>query len=156
MLIRLTPWSEPMRPLNTATLLLLLASSVVPAAVSAQQPNTVPNVNQSQTQNPPVQPERTPQQSDQARKEENRSAEDTRINRDWTTRRRGDDRMGMDYMRQRQMDRDEDRRTVGRNWRLDDDDMMDGRARYGNREMGRRIKTCIEYENGDEFCRYRD
>jgi len=63
--------------------------------------------------------------------------------------------MGMDYMRQRQMDRDEDRRTEGRNWR-DHDYLMDRRSRYGNREMGRRVKTCIEYENGDEFCRYRD
>ena len=61
----------------------------------------------------------------------------------------------MDRMRQRQMDRDEDRRTVGRNWRLDDDD-MDRRPRYGHRGPSRRIKTCIEYENGDEFCQYRD
>src|SRR5215203_2743902 len=119
-----------MRPSNIATFLFLLSGFVFPAAVSAQ-PNTAPNVNQPQTQNTPVQPERTPQQSDQARKQENRSAEELRpLNRDWTTRRRDDDRMNMEYMRQRQMDRDEDRRTVGRNWRLDEDDMMDRRARY--------------------------
>ena len=130
--------------------------------------DTTPNVNQPQTQSSPVQPERTPQQSDQARKQDNRSAEETRINRDWTTQQRGDDRMDMDRMRQRHMGRmmeqDENRRTVGRNWRRDDDDMDRG-PRYGDRSEGRdyneprprrRVKTCIEYENGDEYCRYRD
>lgn len=78
--------------------------------------------------------------------------------------------MDTDRMRQRQMgrmmDQDEDHQTTGRNWRRDDDDMDRGR-RYGSmdRSEGRysyelppraRVKTCIEYENGDEFCRYRD
>ena len=125
---------------------------------------------QSQAQSTPVQPERTPQQSDQSRDRERRSAEETRINRDWTTRQRGDDRMDKDQMRQRQMGRmdddDDDHRTMGRNWRRDDDDMNPGN-RYGHAERneGRyhynvrprpRVKTCLEYENGDEFCRYRD
>ncbi len=62
----------------------------------------------------------------------------------------------------RMMDQDEDRRTVGRNWRRDDDDMDRG-SRYGDREgrfgearPHRRVKICFEYDNGDEFCRYRD
>lgn len=125
---------------------------------------------QSQAQTTPVQPERTPQQSDQARDRERRSAEDTQINRDWTTRQRSDDRFDRERMRQRQMgrmmDQDDDHQTTGRNWRRDDDDMDRGR-RYGyaERNEGRyhydmrprpRVKTCVEYENGDEFCRYRD
>ncbi|OAF17327.1 hypothetical protein AXW67_09040 [Bradyrhizobium neotropicale] len=76
----------------------------------------------------------------------------------------------MDRMRQRQMgrmmDQDEDRQTTGRSWQRDDDDMDRGR-RYGSadRSEGRyyyevrpraRVKICVEYENGDEFCRYRD
>jgi len=147
--------------------IIVLLSSIVPAAVTAQQPDR-PSVNQSQTQNTPVQPERTPQQADQARKQDNRSAEETRINRDWTTQRRDDDRTDMDRLRQRNMGRtmeeDDDRRTVGRNWRRDDDDMDRG-PRYGDRSEGRysneawrrkRVKICIEYENGDEFCRYRE
>lgn len=165
---------------------LLLISGFVPFAASAQQ--TTPNADQApiqarpeqtpqqaeqgqaRTQNTPVQPERTPQQSDQARDRDRQSAEDTRVNRDWTTRQRAEDRMDMDRMRQRQMgrmmDQDEDHRTTGRNWHRDDDDMDRG-SRYGTagRNEGRyyyesapraRVKTCIEYENGDEFCRYRD
>ncbi|MET4220489.1 hypothetical protein ABIB00_005718 [Bradyrhizobium sp. LB14.3] len=172
-----------MRRSDLATLLFLL-SGFVPVTASAQQ--TTPDTNQSssqagpdrtpqqsgqsQTQNTPTQPDRTPQQSDQSRDRDRRSAEDTRINRDWTTRQRGEDRMDMDRMRQRQMgrmmDRDEDHQTTGRNWRRDDDDMDRGPG-YGsaNRSEGRnyhevrprpRVKTCLEYENGDEFCRYRD
>jgi len=172
---------------NIATILLVV-SSFVPLAASAQQ--TSPDVTQNspqarpeampqqpdqvQVQKAPVQPERTPQQSDQARDRDRQSAEDTRINRDWTVRQSSEDRMDMDRMRQmrrqmgRMMDQDEDHRTTGRNWRRDNDDMDRG-AEYGRRSEGRyegsysreirpyaRIKTCIEYENGDEFCRYRD
>lgn len=78
--------------------------------------------------------------------------------------------MDMDRMHQRHMgrmmDQDEDHQTTGRNWRRDDED-MDGGRRYGSVDRGEgryyrearprpRVKTCIEYENGDEFCRYRD
>jgi Mg-chelatase subunit ChlI len=133
-------------------------------------PTEVDRTPQSQAQSTPVQPERTPQQSDQVRDRERRSAEDTRINRDWTTRQRSEDRMDRDRMRQRQMERlmdqDDDHQTVGRNGRRDDDDMDRGhRYGYAERNEGRyhydlrqrpRVKTCLEYENGDEFCRYRD
>jgi hypothetical protein len=137
---------------------------------SPVQPERTPQQSgQAQTQNTPVQPERTPQQSDRARDGDRRSAEDARINRDWTTRQRSEERMDMDRTRQRQMGRmmdpDEDHRNMGRTWRRDYDD-MDGGPRYGSdRSEGRyyyeirprpRVKTCIEYENGDEFCRYRD
>jgi hypothetical protein len=54
---------------------------------------------------------------------------------------------------------------VGRNWQRDYDDTEHG-SRYGwaDRDENHyreprprsRIKTCVEYENGDEFCRYRD
>jgi hypothetical protein len=42
---------------------------------------------------------------------------------------------------------------------------MDRGRGYAERSEGRyyhdarprpRVKTCVEYENGDEFCRYRD
>ncbi|MGY3548967.1 MULTISPECIES: hypothetical protein [unclassified Bradyrhizobium] len=161
---------------------LLVVASLYPTTASAQQNERDANQSQSevqgerdpqrsdqaQAQNNPVQPERTPQQSDQSRERDRKSAEDTRINRDWTTRQRGEDRMDSDRIRQRQMgrmmDQDEDHRTVGRNWRLDDNDMDRGRG-YAERNEGRyyyearprpRVKTCVEYENGDEFCRYRD
>src|SRR3954468_12966381 len=89
---------------------LLVVSGFVPSAASAQQ--TVPDANQvpaqtrpeatspqpdqAQTQNAPVQPDRTPRQSDQARDSDGQAAEDTRLNRDWTTRRqRSEDHMDM-------------------------------------------------------------
>jgi hypothetical protein len=147
-------------------LLLLISGSAFPVAISAQQPDTKPAESQVQPQTSPVQPERTPQQSDQARQQDNRNAEGTRINPDWTTRQRNDERADME--RQRRMDRsdqDQDHRTVGRNWRRDDDEFGRG-SRYGSmdREGGRyyddrprrRVKTCTEYQNGDEFCQYRD
>lgn len=155
-----------MRRSKVATILFLLSGSIVPVAVSAQQPDTPNSKSQPQPQNTPVQPERTPQQSDQARKQDDRSAEDTRMNPNWTTQRRDDDRADMDRMRQRQMGRmmeqEDDRRWVGRNWRRDDDDTD---RRHGDRSEGRyynearprkRVKICVEYENGDEFCRYRE
>jgi hypothetical protein len=140
-----------------------------------QPERTQPQSSQAETQNTPVQPPRTPQQADQARERERRSAEDTRLNRDWTARQQSEDQMDMDRMRQRHMgrmmdqdrmgrmmDQDEDHRTIGRNWRLQDD--TDRSARYGWADRSEshyyrprsRVKTCVEYENGDEFCRYRD
>lgn len=141
-------------------MLFLISGSILPVAVSAQQPDTKQPESQAQPQTTPVQPERTPQQSDQAREQENRNAEATRINPNWTTRQRNDERADMD----RRGRMDQDNRTVGRNWHGDYDDERG--SRYGWTERGEdryrdsgprsRVKTCIEYENGDEFCRYRD
>ena len=136
---------------------LFLSSGLVSGFALAQQPETTPGSNENQTT--PVQPERTPQQSDQARERDRKSAEDTRVRRDWTTQQRDDDRM--DRMRQQHMGRmmeDMDHRTTGGNWRTQrDDEDMDRRSRYGDEDRPhRRVKICFEYENGDEFCRYRD
>ncbi|MBB4382941.1 hypothetical protein [Bradyrhizobium sp. SBR1B] len=113
----------------------------------------------NEAQTTPVQPERTPQQSEQVREQDRKSAEDTRIKRDWTAQQRDDDRMDMDRMRQRHMGREDmDHRTTGGNWRMQrDDDDMGRHLRYRDEDRPRRrIKICFEYENGDEFCRYRD
>jgi hypothetical protein len=80
----------------------------------------------------------------------------------------------------RMMDRmgrgmDWDHRKVGRDLRMrrDDDDVDRdrdrgyrgsdradregyGRAYYDEDRPRRRVKVCFEYENGDEYCRYRD
>jgi hypothetical protein len=147
--------------------LFLLSGSVLPVAVYAQQSDSKPNENQVQSpstpqvqpQSTPVQPERTQQQSDQARQQDKRNADDTRINPNWTTRQGNDERKDMD--RQRRADQDQDGRTVGRNWHRDFDEPERGSRyrdedRYYEPRPRRRIKTCVEYENGDEFCRYRD
>jgi hypothetical protein len=57
---------------------------------------------------------------------------------------------------------------VDRNLRMERDDRRDrgdgGWDRHYYRDSGsdfdddrgrRRVKTCVEYENGDEYCRYR-
>lgn len=138
---------------------LFLSSGLVSGFALAQQPDTTPGSNETQTT--PVQSERTPQQSDQARERDRKSAEDTRVRRDWTTQQRDDDRMGMDRMRQQHMGRmmeDMDHRTTGGNWRTQrDDEDVDRRSRYRDEDRPRRrVKLCFEYENGDEFCRYKD
>lgn len=152
-----------MRKSALATVL-LLSSSLVSGFAFAQQSEPAPGSNEVQTA--PVQPDRTPQQSDQARERDRKSAEDTRVKRDWTTQQRGEDRMGMDSMRQQRMGRmmeDMDHRTTGGNWRMQrDDEDMDRRQRFSDQRYAdenrprRRVKICFEYENGDEFCRYRD
>ena len=107
-----------MRNSATATVL-FLSSLLVSGFALAQQPETAPGSNETQTT--PVQPDRAPQQSDQARETERKSAEDTRVKRDWTTQ-RDEDRTGMDRMRRQQhmgrMMEDTDHRTTGGNWRM--------------------------------------
>ena len=129
----------------------------------AQNEMKSPSVAQPQTT--PVQPESTPQQSEQSRGQERKSAEDVQIGRDWRAQER--DRIGQNDERRmgREMDRDD--RTVGRNWRMrpdDDRDGRDGRSHYDEDRFYRhhddrsyrRVKVCTEYENGDEYCHYRD
>ena len=73
--------------------------------------------------------------------------------------------MIIDRIRQRLMEEREDHQSTGRNPRPDDKNMYPS-PRYGSADRGEgrsyyqtrpypRVKTCIEYENGDEFCRYR-
>ena len=146
-----------MRILVPATAL-FLSSSVIPTVVFAQQSLITPSTS---PQAAPVQPDRTPRQSDQARDRDGQRAEDTRVNQDWTTQQGDQDRMGMDRMRQKHMGRmmeDMGHCTTGRNCRMQrDDGDMDRRSRYSDEDLPhRRVKICFEYDNGDEFCRYRD
>jgi hypothetical protein len=152
-----------MRVFAVATVL-LLSSSLVPSF--AQNEGKSPALNQPQTT--PVQPELTPQQSDQAKEQNRQRADDTRVNRDWRAQQRDGENMERtgqnDAGRMRDMDRDmdRDRRTVGRSWRMHPDDDRDradregyGRGYYDEDRPQRRVKICVEYENGDEYCHYR-
>ena len=150
-----------MRVLAAATML-ILSSTLAPSF--AQQPGTAPAP--SQPQSVPVQPERSPQQSEQAREQEQKRGDDVRVGHDWRAQERddrGDRAMGG-------RDRDyRDDRTVGRSSRMDResdydrwDRDWDRRHHYRDRwsdlddDRGRRrVKICVEYENGDEYCRYR-
>jgi hypothetical protein len=95
------------------------------------------------------------QQSDQSREQERRSAEETRINRDWTTRQRGDYRMDQDRMRQRQgrmVEDDDDHHTTGRNWRRDDDEMNRNRYGYAERNEGRYGENLRPRRRSQDLC----
>jgi hypothetical protein len=151
-----------MRVIAVATML-LLSSSLVPsfAQDEAKSPGT------SQPQTVPVQPERTPQQSEQSREQDRQRAEDTRVGRDWRAQHRDGDNMGhmgqneMGQMRDKmRRDMDGDHRAVGRNRQMrPDDDRADrggyGRGYYDEDRPRRRVKVCVEYEDGDEYCHYR-
>jgi hypothetical protein len=138
---------------------------------SSLYPSFAQDQGNSQSSRPPqtvpVQPERSPQQSEQSREQDRQRAEDVRVGRDWRTEERdGDrtDRMGRNEAgrtrEQMGRDRDQNDRTVGRNWRMHPDDDRAERYGYGRAyseedRPRRRVKICMEYENGDEFCRYR-
>jgi hypothetical protein len=98
----------------------------------------------------PVQPERSPQQSQE---QDRRSAEDVQVDRDWRTQQRDGERMGRMGQRRMNDDYDSDHRTVGRNWQMQRDDE---RGYYDEDRRRSRVKICTVYENGDEFCRYRN
>jgi hypothetical protein len=114
-----------------------------------QQKSPVPN----QPSMTLVQPERSPQQSEQSREQDRRSAEDVQVGRDWRTQQRDGDRMGRMGQRRMNDQNDSDHRTVGRNWQMQRDDE---RAYYDEDRPRSRVKICTVYENGDEFCRYRN
>ena len=78
-----------MRVFAIATML-LLSSSLVPSF--AQDEGKAPTPSQPQTV--PVQPERSPQQSDQSREEDRRRSEDRQIGSDWRARPSDSDSMG--------------------------------------------------------------
>jgi hypothetical protein len=139
-----------MRVLTIATVL-LMSSALVPSFAQDRETSPIPN----QPQMAPVQPERSPQQSEQSREQDRKSAGDVQVGRDWRAQQREGDRMGMGQSRMGRMNNqdDSDRRTVGRNWQMQRDD---GRGYYDEDRPRTRVKICTEYENGDEFCRYRN
>ena len=116
-----------------------------------QEIGSSPTANQPQMT--PVQPERSPRQSEQFRDQDRKSAEDVQIGRDWRTEQRDGDRMGQRRMGRMNDEDAWDHRTVGRNWRVQRDD---ARGYYDEDRPRARVKICTEYENGDEFCRYRN
>lgn len=157
-----------MRVLAIATIF-LLSSAVVPSvAQQGQSPNPAPpesqvapapghagtTTGQAQTQAAPAQPERTPQQSEQARKEDH--------DRDQAAKGEGqrmggmnrDDMASMMAMCQRMMGR-MDRGMHRDDFAMDRDEDNDDRDSYRDDRTPRRVKICIEEENGDEYCHYR-
>jgi len=149
-----------MRVFAVATIL-FLSSSLVPSFAQDEGKSPAP----SQPQTVPVQPERSPQQS---REEDRDRGDDRQVGRDWRAHPGDSNNMGqmgqnndMGRMRDKmERNMESDHRTVGRDWRArPDDDRADrngyGRGSYDEDRPRRRMKVCFEYENGDEYCRYR-
>src|SRR5438046_540997 len=89
------------------TVALFLFSALGP--VSSGEPGPAQGTNQAQ--NVPVQPDRTPQESSQARDQERARGEEVQIGRDWKAQESDTNRVGG-------VDRTgEDHQTVGRDWR---------------------------------------
>jgi hypothetical protein len=89
------------------TTAMLLSSALGP--VSTEEPGAAQGANQAQSV--PVQPDRTPQESNQARDQERARGEDVQIGRDWKAHESDGNRVG-------RVDKtDEDHQTVGRDWR---------------------------------------
>jgi len=128
-------------------------SLVVDSSGQYQERQEIGNSPANQPQLTPVQPERSPRQAEQSRDQDRKSAEDVQLGRDWTTEPRDGDRRAQRRMGRMNDDDDSDHRTVGRNWRMQRDD---GRGYYDEDRPRARVKICTEYENGDEFCRYRN
>jgi hypothetical protein len=167
-----------MRGSKIATILFLL-SGFVPVAAIAQQ--ATPDGNQDtqtqtgQTQQHPGQPEtqnfqqgKTQQPSSQAQHQDTNvepphTAQQTDQQQAEERIKRAEERMIIDRIRQRLME-ERGAEQNGRSSRADDDDVnlgpryrsaAPGEAPYYEARPYPRVKTCIEYENGDEFCRYR-
>jgi hypothetical protein len=128
-------------------------SLVVDSSGQYQERQEIGNSPANQPQLTPVQPERSPRQAEQTRDQDRKSAEDVQLGRDWRAEPRDGDRRAQRRMGRMNDDDDSDHRTVGRNWRMQRDD---GRGYYDEDRPRARVKICTEYENGDEFCRYRN
>ena len=89
---------------------------------------------------------------------ERAGGEDREIGRGEMMRRGDDDRMGRDRdydkERGRYMDRGRYQERGDRDWDRADRD-SDYRGYADADRLRRRVKICVEYENSDEYCRYR-
>jgi hypothetical protein len=152
-----------MRALALATAVLVAAGLHTSFAQDQQKAQAAaPQTQPSQS----AAPQQDQQSADQA-KGDNRE-----VGRDWRIRPRdGDDydrndytgrddrEMGRDWRmqrnrqadRNRDMDSDHYRSRADRDW-----DRRESNRYYEDERPRRRVKICIEYANGDEYCRYRD
>lgn len=138
--------------------MLFLSSSLTPSFAQDASSTQAP----SQPEPVQVQPDRSPQ-SDEARESDRKSSESVKVGRDWRAQQRDRDddnprNTGQSDTARTRNGRDMDRDHRTARVRPDDDRAdRDGRGRsYFNEDRpSRRVKICFEYENGDEYCRYR-
>lgn len=172
-------WMRALVPTTILLATLLATSGLYP---SFAQDEGKPPVSPMQQ---PAPAQNSPPQSDQQRDSDQPRTDNPEVGRDWRVRpddrdqatgRTGPtDRNDRTARGQDRMDRDQ--REVGRDWRMHPGPDSDARDRYRDREyrgwdraerdgyrrnyhdedrLRRRMKVCVEYENGDEYCRYRE
>jgi hypothetical protein len=158
-----------MRVVAIATVL-LLSSSLGPSFAQGQSDQTTQaQSTPGQPQTAPVQPERTPQQSEQSRGQDQKRGEDVQVGRDWRTQSRDGDmgRMTQSDMLQmmermarscQNVEHMMEQMHAGMRGGGMDQDQDRGYAnnQYQSDRTPRRSKVCIEYQNGDQLCRFRD
>ena len=136
-----------MRTLLLATMLLAASSSLNSSFAQDQGEPKPPRAPQS---SPAQTDQNSPQQRDQ-QTDRDRSKDDDRAVYHERMMRRGDnDRMGRD--------RDIDRGRYSDRGNRDDDYAGRDRSDRGYRDEApprHRVKICVEYDNGEEFCRYK-
>jgi hypothetical protein len=147
--------------------LLLGSSSLCPsfAQDQAKPPQATPSVDVPQTGAPARTDQNSEQPRDQRTGRDQSRADDREMGPDWRMRRGDGERMGRDGREmgpdprmQRDGGRDWDRgRYSGRGDRdWDHADRDNGNRGYFDEDRPRRrVKICVEYENGDEYCRYK-
>jgi hypothetical protein len=145
-----------MRALVFATLL-LASSSVYPSF--AQEEGKVPVV--PQTEVPAQTDQKFPQRQERTGRDQLRG-DNREMSRDGRSGRGEGDRIGREdreggpdrrMRRDRDMDRGRYSEQGDRDW--DSADRESNRGYFDENQRRRRVKVCVEYENGDEYCRYR-
>lgn len=163
-----------MRAFAVATILMLSTSPAVFAQQTGPSSPAQTTPAPSQPQTVPVEPQRTPQQSDQAKKEEREHSEDVQIGQGW--RAHEGPGMGEDHADMRGRMSEADMARMMQHMRMchemmermgrrghEDNNYGEDRASRDDRSYGdeyrrgdrRRVRICIEDEDGEEYCRYR-
>ncbi len=146
---------------------LLTSSSLYP--LFAQEEGKAPTGG-PQTGAPAQTDQKSPQQLDQRIGRDQPRADDREMGHDGRMHRGDSDRMGRDdretgpdwgMHRDREMGRDRDmdrgryRERGDRDWDHADRD-RDNRGYIDEARPRHRVKVCVEYANGDEYCRYKE
>jgi len=152
-----------MRKLFLATI--VLASSSLSAFAQNEGKPPISPAQSAPTEATPTDPKA--QQRDQRSEEGQSKGGDREMDRDWRMRQRDGDRTGpndrgspdmqreyRDEYRDHDKDRSRFRDRERQGWDHAERD-LGYRSHDDDERPRRRVKICVEYDNGDEYCRYR-
>lgn len=155
-----------MRVLIIATMLLASSSTYPSFAQEEGKDGVAP-----QTRAPAQTDQKFPQPQDQRTGRDQRRVDDREMSRDGRTGPGEGDRLGREgremapdwrirrdldreMARHRDMDRGRYSEQGNRDWHSADRESY--RSYFDENQRRRRVKICVEYENGDEYCRHRE